>query len=407
MITYKLFSNQDKVLHLPHVEELPLIEGSKGYVSAATILNNTFAKMYSNVFDETALSLKIDGAPAVVFGTHPENGKFFVGTKSVFNKKEPKICYTENDAWKHYGDNVPLLRKIMKCLAFLPKLKMEGVYQGDLLHTKDLYNVDENYIYVKPNTLVYGIKKTNPLYEKFQNSELGIIIHTEYVGNKLSELKGSLVIKELSYKPCNEVWMQSAYFTPKLKLTESESLTVNLKLDEVFNVNFNTTGYRNINTLVSSKKIVEFLRMFDNMLVKESLSFESMIDKFHTFVLWCHNKLNAEIKDIKTEETKANKRLIKEEILQYISINKGLFIRLFELSNLLAQTKGLILERLNKFEFDLECFLVNEDGNLIPTDHEGFVVLNKNTGDIVKLVNRQVFSKANFDNNKEFNLCPK
>ena len=36
-------------------------------------------------------SVKIDGSPAIVWGTNPENGKFFVGTKSVFNKKTPKI----------------------------------------------------------------------------------------------------------------------------------------------------------------------------------------------------------------------------------------------------------------------------------------------------------------------------
>ena len=29
-------------------------------------------------------SVKIDGSPAIVWGTNPENGKFFVGTKSVF-----------------------------------------------------------------------------------------------------------------------------------------------------------------------------------------------------------------------------------------------------------------------------------------------------------------------------------
>ena len=36
-------------------------------------------------------SLKMDGAPAVVWGTNPTTGNFFVGTKSVFNKKKIKI----------------------------------------------------------------------------------------------------------------------------------------------------------------------------------------------------------------------------------------------------------------------------------------------------------------------------
>ena len=37
------------------------------------------------------LSVKFDGRPAIVWGTHPQNGKTFVGTKSVFNKKKIKI----------------------------------------------------------------------------------------------------------------------------------------------------------------------------------------------------------------------------------------------------------------------------------------------------------------------------
>ena len=32
------------------------------------------------------LRVKIDGAPAIVWGTNPANGQFFVGTKSVFIK---------------------------------------------------------------------------------------------------------------------------------------------------------------------------------------------------------------------------------------------------------------------------------------------------------------------------------
>ena len=37
------------------------------------------------------ISVKIDGSPAIVWGRNPANKKFFVGTKSVFNKGEPAI----------------------------------------------------------------------------------------------------------------------------------------------------------------------------------------------------------------------------------------------------------------------------------------------------------------------------
>ena len=40
------------------------------------------------------MQTKWDGAPSVICGTDPEQ-YFFVGTKSVFNKQNLKICYTE------------------------------------------------------------------------------------------------------------------------------------------------------------------------------------------------------------------------------------------------------------------------------------------------------------------------
>ena len=43
------------------------------------------------------ISAKIDGAPAIVWGTNPATNLFFVGTKSVFNKKLIKINHSHAD----------------------------------------------------------------------------------------------------------------------------------------------------------------------------------------------------------------------------------------------------------------------------------------------------------------------
>ena len=77
-----------KNLHLEHPEDLIL----EGHFSV-------FGILYGNAH----ISLKIDGAPSIVFGTNPENGKFFVGTKSVFNKKKIKICYKVADIEELYN----------------------------------------------------------------------------------------------------------------------------------------------------------------------------------------------------------------------------------------------------------------------------------------------------------------
>ena len=73
------------------------------------------------------VGIKWDGAPAVVFGTNPANGKFFVGTKSVFNKKIPKINYSFNDIeTNHKGDVADILRLLFH---FAPRV--DSIIQAD------------------------------------------------------------------------------------------------------------------------------------------------------------------------------------------------------------------------------------------------------------------------------------
>jgi hypothetical protein len=79
------------------------------------------------------LSVKIDGAPAIVFGTHPENGQFFVGTKSVFNKKKIKVCYTQEDVFALYDEatHASLIEILCACLKYLPRIS--GIVQADFI----------------------------------------------------------------------------------------------------------------------------------------------------------------------------------------------------------------------------------------------------------------------------------
>ena len=55
------------------------------------------------------LSVKFDGRPAIVWGSHPQTGKTFVGTKSVFNKKKIKVNYTVEDIERNHGESPELV----------------------------------------------------------------------------------------------------------------------------------------------------------------------------------------------------------------------------------------------------------------------------------------------------------
>ena len=75
------------------------------------------------------LSVKYDGAPAIVWGTNPATGNFFVGTKSVFNKKLIKINHSHKEIDKNHTGFVA--KVLHACFDNLPKTKK--VYQGDFI----------------------------------------------------------------------------------------------------------------------------------------------------------------------------------------------------------------------------------------------------------------------------------
>ena len=90
------------------------------------------------------VSLKIDGSPAIVWGTNPASGKFFVGTKSVFNKVKLKINESHEDIDRNHSGNVAQI--LHCCLDSLPRT--ENIYQGDFIGFGGVN-------FYTPNTITY------------------------------------------------------------------------------------------------------------------------------------------------------------------------------------------------------------------------------------------------------------
>jgi len=112
------------------------------------------------------LSVKIDGAPAIVWGTDPANGQFFVGTKAVFNKKKIRIAHSHEEIDQHYEGNVAKI--LHACYDYLPRLST--IYQADFigfggsdeyqsnLLTYKFPEVVEQRIIIAPHTCYYAEK---------------------------------------------------------------------------------------------------------------------------------------------------------------------------------------------------------------------------------------------------------
>lgn len=156
-----------KNLHLEHPED-SILNGDLSVLDWFTAGGN--------------LSVKIDGAPAIVWGTDPSTGDFFVGTKSVFNKKKIKICYTEADVFALYGEQPALVEILCACLKYLPR--GEFIYQGDFIG----FGGSDEYT---PNTITYK-------FPEVVRHTIIIAPHTEYVCN--GELKDAQVSGPIDYQ---------------------------------------------------------------------------------------------------------------------------------------------------------------------------------------------------------------
>ena len=105
-------------LHLEHLEDHVLNRGVTGAREAINFLQSLRDMLAGQSQSKVNITTKWDGAPAVICGINPDNKRFFVGTKSVFNK-DGKINYTDADIDANHP-NPGLNSKLKTALAFLP-----------------------------------------------------------------------------------------------------------------------------------------------------------------------------------------------------------------------------------------------------------------------------------------------
>ena len=129
---------------------------------------------------ENHYSVKIDGSPAIVWGTNPDNGKFFVGTKSVFNKRTPKVNYTVKDIERNHED-FGLQSILIRCLNCLPQT--DRIFQGDFIGFG-------GYRDYKPNAISYT-------FAEVQNVGVVVAPHTEYKGDSMKSMNAEPLKEKL------------------------------------------------------------------------------------------------------------------------------------------------------------------------------------------------------------------
>ena len=399
MFSFKGFFTQEKNTHLEHLEDDIINRGSQGGVNAINFLNSVRNMLAGNVGGKLNMSVKWDGAPAVFCGTNPENGKFFVGTKSVFNAT-PKINYTPNDIRKNHGGE--LANKLQVCLRELPKLGLDGIYQGDLLFTRgDLKAVaidGEKMITFTPNTITYAVPAGSDIAKRIARAKLGIVFHTKYSGKTMSSLTAGF--GSIKGQGPTSVFLASAAFTDTsgsatfnkselnrfdalIRMAEGSLRKAKPILDEMSKTSMSdqiSVGYR-LKTYFNS-----YIRNSKQGMEKVAVMQQGFRDYYESFI-------DAEIDSRKTDKGKEKFIQQKKIGLQYIDRNKQALYFAIASHISLGNAKNFLIQKLNQVQ-SIGHFLRTPTGYKV-TAPEGFVAVDRVAG-AIKLVDRLEFSRANF-----------
>ena len=391
-----------KNTHLEHLEDNILNGGSEGGKEAVAFLRS-LGKMLDQGGADARVTVKWDGAPAVICGTNPDNGRFFVGTKSVFNKVDPKIIYSEEDVDRMYSPG-QLAQKLKDSYKYLSQLSIPNVVQGDLLFTDDKYETNiggDTCIAFQPNTIVYAVPKDSDVGQKIQEAKLGIVFHTSYSGRSLDTLTASF--GNIGIQGNTDVFVTSSDFknaSGEANMTAAEKTTYTNLVNKTEGSLKQASRFLDMMKENNMNKFTLniMFKTFFNRYVREGKSLIGARNTARDFAQYFSNALDKEIATKKMKTTKDKYLDIKNKGLKFISDNQqAIYMTVASYMNLQAAKNFMIrkLQKVNTFG----TFLRTPDGYRV-TAPEGFVAIR--SGQALKLVDRLEFSRANFTADKNW-----
>lgn len=406
MLTFKEYLTEStllleqKNLHLEHIEEEILNRGYEGAKAALSFIEGVAGMLMGNANSKTMITVKWDGSPAIFAGTNPENGKFFVGLKSVFNKRTPKLIYTVEDVRQYYSEQPDLANKLTNALKYLSKLNIKGrVLQGDMMFgpgdlDKTTYEGKE-YITFRPNTVLYAIPADSKLAQTIQRAKIGVIFHTEYQGDSLATMKGSFrpSLDKLAKTP--DVWYDDASYldaSGSVTMTEAESKRV---ADLINNARrtLATINKEEFSALYQNKHFVGLLKRYQNQLIRGG---QAQTENLSQWIAHLPRFLEQQIQKERTTDATKQRKI--QELHALVKRVQPTLEKILRYQVNVVQAKNLLIEKLETAK-QIGTFHVTDQG-LKVAKQEGFVAVD-HIGNAVKLVDRLEFSRQNFARHEE------
>ena len=385
-----------KRTHLEHIEDIIITDGYEGGKAVLDYFRGLLLTLKGTSSEAMSVSVKWDGAPAVVCGTNPDNGRFFVGTKSVF-AKSPKINYTKKDIATNHGTD-ELGQKLLKCLVHIKKLNIQGVVQGDLLFTDEditRKNIEgKPHLTFTPNTITYAVPEGSDLSKQIDRAKVGIIFHTTYNGDTLADMTASGGADVSSFTKSNDVFFDNATYkdvSGSAKFTDEETKKFYNGIEKLENLLNNVP--RNLSSVLGQNQdFVPMFQMYINAMVKQGELPNNVNQFLLGFKKFYAERMKQQMAGLKAQKALQLRQDKMKQMPQFLASARAPLQAMLTFYKAVQTMKAFVLKKMNQ-AMAIGSFSQTDSG-LEVTEPEGFVAVDT-SGNAVKLVDRLGFSRRN------------
>jgi hypothetical protein len=245
------------------------------------------------------------------------------------------------------------------------------------------------------------VQKGSKLYDKITKAKVGIVFHTQYEGERISDMNAQFGVDVKGFGESSNVWYDDAYF-------KDLSGTATFTSDQVRGLK---TQIAQIDNLVeevpmplwlklsTNKEFTTYMLQFINKQVRGGKlggTPKQMMQKFLNY----YRDVQAQAKDkLKTDKAKDKRDELVQLMGKTFSDNMQGIQNILAIHNMTIAIKSKLLKQINSVKATQQ--FIKTDNGFEVTNPEGYVAID-NDGQAVKLVDRLTFSKQNFNAQKNW-----